>query len=491
MIALPILIPLACAVLSILSWKNIFLQRALAVFGTLALVVSALQLLQSVRMVGVIAIQVGNWQPPFGISLVVDVFSAIMLLTVAVIAFAVSLYGQAGIDLRRVRHGYYPLFHFLMMGVNGAFISGDLFNLYVWFEVMLMASFVLITFGGEKQSIEGGVKYVILNLLASVLFLAAIGLIYNLTGTLNMADLAQQLRIIGDSQKITLVAMLFFIAFGIKAAAFPLFFWLPASYHTPPVSIAALFAGLLTKVGVYALVRTFTLLFTQNIAYTHTVILIVSGFTMTSGVLGAMAQTDFRRLLSFHIISQIGYLLMGLGLMSVESLTATIFFTVHNMLAKTSLFLVSGLVEQLQGSFDLKKLGGLYASHVWLALLFALPAMSLAGIPPLSGFVAKLGLVQAGFNEKQYLIIAVSLVVSIMTLFSMTKVWNEVFWKPAVYPVVKKPLSAWMIGGTACLVFISLSLGLLPAPLLSLASQAATLLMHPDSYIQVTLGGMP
>ncbi len=494
MIVLPILLPLAFGILALLAWKASALQKGIALVGTTAQAGISVWLLQVVRSGGIQQVAMGDWPAPFGIVLVVDLFSAIMVTLTAVVALVVALYSQAAIDERRIRHGYYPLFFFLLMGVNGAFITGDLFNLYVWFEVMLMASFVMIALGGARPQIEGAVKYVILNLLASTLFLSAIGLLYNLVGTLNMADLALRLPNIQAGGQVTLIAVLFLVAFGIKAAVFPLFFWLPASYHTPPVAITALFSGLLTKVGVYALFRVFTLLFVQDTEYTHTLILLIAGFTMVTGVFGAAAQTDFRRLLSFHIISQIGYLLMGLGLYSPPALSAGIYFMVHVILAKTALFLVAGIVRQMEGSFDLKKLGGLYARKFGVAFLFLLPALSLAGLPPLSGFFAKLVLVVAGFELDRYLIVAVGLAVSLMTLYSMTKVWNEVFWKDAKAAPARsalKPVSAWMWVPTAGLVLLSVLVGLFAGPLLDLANQAAAQLADPSIYIQAVLGVQP
>jgi len=493
-IALPILLPLLFGILSLFAWQSVRWQKTLGLAGATAQLWAALYLLATVLQNGIQHLLVGSWPAPFGIVLVVDLLSAIMVAVAAVVALVVAAYSQVAIDPPRVQFGYYPLFFFLLMGVNGAFITGDLFNLYVWFEVMLMSSFVMLALGGERPQIEGAIKYVIINLLSSTLFLSAVGLLYNLGGTLNMADLALRLPRLEASGQVTLIAMLFLVAFGIKAAIFPLFFWLPASYHTPPVTITALFSGLLTKVGVYALFRVFTLLFVQDAAYTHTIILVIAGFTMVTGVIGAAAQTDLRRLLSFHIISQIGYLLMGLGLFSQPALAASIYFMVHVILAKTSLFLVAGIVEKMDGSYNLKELGGIYSARFGVALLFLLPALSLAGLPPLSGFFAKLALVVAGFELQQYPIVAAGLAVSLMTLYSMTKIWNEAFWKepqdPAHRPP-RKPISAWFWVPTAALVLLSLLTGLLAEPLLNLASQAAAQLADPSIYIQAVLGAVP
>ncbi len=494
MIVAPILLPLSFAALTLLLWNRPRLQKWLAIAGAALIAGAAFYLLSRVLHDGIQTVQIGGWPAPFGISLVSDIFSAIMLTVTGVITIGVALYSQGQMDLPRVKFGFYPLFFFLVMGVNGAFTAGDLFNLYVWFEVMLMASFVLIALGGEREQIEGAVKYVILNLLASILFLSAVGLLFNLVGTLNLADLATRLPNVQPYGQVTVVAILFIIAFGIKAAIFPLFFWLPASYHTPPVTVTALFSGLLTKVGVYALMRVFTLLFVADAAYTHAIILILAGFTMFTGVLGAAAQTDFRRLLSFHIISQIGYLLMGLGLFSGEALAASIYFMVHVILAKTSLFLVAGVVFAMAGSYDLKKLGGLYASAPAISMMFLLPALSLAGLPPLSGFFAKLALISAGFQLRQYLIVAVGLVVSFFTLYSMTKVWNEVFWKQHPKQGDKarfKPVSAWMWAPTLGFVLLSTAVGFWAEPLYRVCQAAAAQLVDSSMYITAVLGMVP
>jgi multicomponent Na+:H+ antiporter subunit D len=307
-----------------------------------------------------------------------------------------------------------------------------------------------------------------------------------------MADLAVKLPEAASPGLVTTLAMLFLVAFGVKAAVFPLFFWLPASYHTPPVAVSAIFAGLLTKVGVYALIRVFTLLFVQNVGYTHTLILIIAGLTMLTGVLGAVAQNEFRRILSFHIVSQIGYMIMGLGLFTRLALAGSVFYIVHHIIVKTNLFLVSGMAHRLRGTFELKDLGGLYHAHPWLALLFLIPALSLAGIPPLSGFFAKLALLQAGLEIGQYVIVVVALLVGILTLVSMTKIWAEAFWKPAADPPASAVLSPCaLLLPIVILATLTVLIGLAAGPLFALSLQAADQLLDPSYYIQAVLGGRP
>ena len=493
LLLLPVLVPFLTAVSAMSFWHNRMIQRRINITGGVAHALAGLGLLALVWRDGIQVAQIGDWPAPFGITLVADLFSAIMVAIAGIMGLAVAVYSLGSIDERREAFGYYPLLHTLVMGVSGAFLTGDMFNLYVWFEVMLIASFVLMALGGQRDQLEGALKYVTINLLSSALFLISVGILYSVAGTLNMADLARQIdRGAVDSGMATVLSMMFFVAFGIKAGLFPLFFWLPASYHTPPIAITALFSALLTKVGVYALVRIFTLIFVHDVDFTHTLMLVIAGFTMVTGVLGAVAQTEIRRLLSFHIISQIGYLLMGLGLYTELALTGAIFFMVHVIIAKSALFLVSGIVRRVAGSYDLKQLGGLYRAQPGLAAMFFFPALALAGMPPFSGFWAKLTLVRAGLETTDYAIVGVSLAVSVLTLFSMTKIWAEAFWKDrpdqdtAFSPLANRRA---LLAPTIILAALTLLLGLGAEPVLTLAREAATQLLDPSGYIEAVLGG--
>jgi multicomponent Na+:H+ antiporter subunit D len=498
LIVLPVIIPLGTAILLLFLLRWRMAQRALAVISAIGQMFVALLLLKLVWEQGIQVVQIGNWQAPFGISFTVDLLGAIMVVLAALMGLAVVIYSLVGIDPDRQSFGYFLLINILLMGVCGAFLTGDIFNLYVCFEVMLMSSFALMVLGGERAQMEGGVKYVTLNLMSSAIFLTGLGILYGEVGTLNMADLAYKLSLAPNSNLINITAMLFFIAFGIKAAIFPLFFWLPASYHTPPAATSAIFAGLLTKVGVYALIRSFTLFFVQDANFNHQLILILSGLTMVTGVLGAASQFEFRRILSFHIISQIGYMIMGLGLFTRLALAGSVFYLIHHIVVKTNLFLVSGVVNRLKGTYDLKKLGGLYKAYPILALLFVIPAFSLAGIPPLSGFWAKFILIKAGLETSQYLIVITALVVSILTLFSMTKIWNEAFWKKESVKV-SNPTSSdnarlssksylSLILPIGLLALITIVIGLYTEPFFELADRAAQQLMNPSEYIHAVLG---
>ena len=502
LMVLPILIPLLTGATGMLAWRYQRLQRMISVIGAAALLIAAIVLLSEVWSNGIQVMQGGNWPAPFGITLVADLFSAVMVLLAGITGLAVVLYSLVSIDRRREAFGFHPLVHVLLMGVCGAFLTGDIFNLYVWFEVLLIASFVLLALGGERAQMEGAIKYVTLNLISSAIFLAAVGILYGEAGTLNMADISVRLADSPREGLTTALAMLFLVAFGIKAAIFPLFFWLPASYHTPPVVISTLFAALLTKVGVYSLIRVFTLIFTQDTNFTHTLILVIAGLTMVVGVLGAIAQIDFRRLLSFLIICEIGFLLMGLGIFTPLALAGSVFFMIHAIISMSALFLLSGVTERIFKTFNVTNMGGLYQSYPVLSVLFLIPALGLAGLPPMAGFFAKVTLLQAAIEAESYTIVIVALIVSLLVLIAVAKIWVEAFWKNPPYTAAQRlanPNAICASGSRLVLLFapivtlaaLTLLLGLASEAVLAIAVGAGEQLMNPDGYIDAVLGGRP
>ncbi len=477
----------------LLGHNSLAFQRVGGVACASLTFILSLYLVYVVDQADFVVIQVGAWEAPFGISLVADRFSAVMVAVSSFMGAAVAVYALGEIDDVRLRKFFFPLYLVLIFGVNGAFLTGDLFNLYVWFEVMLIASFVLISMGGGKGELEGGLKYVVLNLLSSIMFLAGAGIIYGQTGTLNMADIARTLSMTPDAGWVTSSSMLLLVSFGLKAGIFPFFFWLPASYHTPPSTVSAIFAGLLTKVGVYALFRAYTLMFVPIFPQVQPLILVLAVLTMVTGVFGAASHFDMRRILSFHIVSQIGYMILGLAFMTPLALAAAIFYLVHHIIVKTNLFLVSGMVVRLKGSCDLAKVGGLLKSAPWLALLFFIPAFSLGGIPPLSGFWAKFAMVKAGLQIESWIAVTAALLVGVLTLFSMTKIWAEAFWKEQPADVDAQPLRnpaghfAYMVVPVAVLAVSTILIGLFGEPLFSFSERAAAQLLNPQEYISAVL----
>jgi multicomponent Na+:H+ antiporter subunit D len=488
MLLLPILVPLATAIILQVLPHRPQLLRSVTFAGAVAILAAAVALLVQVEANGIQVVQIGGWPSPFGITLVADLLSAMLVVMVGVTAVAVTATSFAGVDPRRETLGYHALIHVLLTGVSGAFLTGDLFNLYVWFEVMLIASFVLMALHRTKGQLRAAFTYVGLNLLASSVLLTAIGLLYGQAGTLNLADLA---RAWPERQTPALdagLAMLFVTAFGIKAGLFPLFFWLPASYHTPPAPIAALFAGLLTKVGVYALIRVFTLLFRDGTGPMYTVLFALSMLTMVAGLIGAIAQRDFRRVLSFNLVGHIGFTTVGLALWTPLALAASIFYMLHHIVVITSLYLLSGLFLRLRRSTRFSSLGGLYRTNLSVAVVAMIPIFSLAGVPPLSGFVAKLGVIKAAVAVESFWLVGVALSVSLMTLLSMGRLWDEAFWKPAAAGAVDPPIGPAVIGPIAALAIVTLGLTFAAEPVFNLSSRAATQLLDANEYMRAVLG---
>ncbi len=489
----PIFIPFATAVLAMLAYRSTAMQRGIGLAGALALLAAATAIAIEVAANGPVATQAGGWEAPFGITLVADGLSAVMLVLTGIVAVAVTLYGLTDATYEEERFGHHPLTHGMLAGISGAFLTGDLFNMYVWFEVMLIGSFGLLVVGGGRAQLDGAVKYVGLNLIATVAFLSGVGLLYGATGALNMADLHG--RLAGREGETAIIASAAFLvfAFGSKAALFPAFFWLPASYHTPSFTTSALFAALLTKVGVYALVRVFTLVYDIDGTPIQTVLLWGAVLTMVVGVLGALAQSQVRRVLGFSIISSVGYTILGLAMGTPLALAGALFYLFQDVLVKANLFLSAGMARRLTGSEDFGAGGGIWRARPWTSLLFLIPALSLAGVPPFSGFWAKLVLAQATVEAGRFGLTLVVLGVGLLTLFAMARIWAAIFW--AAHPrgdgAITARLPAMMLVAMVALSALIVYLGLSAGDFIALASGIAAGMLDPAAYLAAVRGGAP
>ncbi|MBN7117067.1 proton-conducting transporter transmembrane domain-containing protein [Ectopseudomonas oleovorans] len=486
----PILIPLCSLLLAIILRRHLLAVRVLSLTGALLLLAVGLMLVWQAAQGVVLSGQVGGWQAPFGISLVIDRLSAVMIAISALVALVTLLYGVAKDNDSTIGRDFHLFIQGLLTGICGAFITADIFNLYVWFEVLLIASFALMALGGGSRRLAGSMTYVALNLFATLIFLLSAGLVYGASGTLNMGELAMIMRSGEAPPGVTPALLLMLLSFAIKAALFPVFGWLPATYHVALTAVSAMFAGLLTKVGVYALIRLVTLLWPEH-GLPHQLLLWVACATMLVGVLGAAAQTEVRRILSFHIVSQVGYMILGLALATPLALAGAVFYLIHHIVVKANLFFIGGLAARICGSERLADMGGLYKRMPWLALLFAIPALSLAGIPPLSGFWAKFLLVKASLDAAAWWAAGIALLTGVFTLLSMNKIWNEAFLKP--HPRGEEALqtvtgirAAWL--GMSALALLTVLIGLGAGPLIDYAVAAAAQLADPQAYLQPFTG---
>ena len=492
LVSLPIVLPLLGAAVSVLVGRWRRAQRVVGIGVLAVLVAVSIVLLVEVDRNGTLVVEAGGWAAPMGITLVADRFATILLAVAEITLLTVLVYaiGEPGAERNHV--GFQSAYLVLSAGVAASFLTGDLFNLFVAFEMMLTASYVLLTMGGRGEQVRSGMTYIVISLIASTLFVTALALVYSATGTVNMAHLAERIGELPPALRGSF-AVLLLVVFGIKAAVFPLFFWLPDAYPTAPSPITAVFAGLLTKVGVYAIVRTQLLLIPADDRPT-TLVLVVAAATMVVGVLGAIAQDDIRRILSFTIVSQIGYMVMGLGFFTIAGVAALIYSMLHHIIVKTALFLVAGLIHRASGSSRLSRIGGMVRSTPFLATMFLVAALSLAGIPPLSGFVSKFALIEAGVVDDHYPVIAVGLVVSLLTVFSMMRIWMGAFWSPPEDETTADRVIQNRAGGpvmmvlpTVALVACSLAVAVAAGPLFALSERAADDLLSPASYIDAVL----
>lgn len=474
----PVGVPLIAAGLAILLHRAPKVQRAVLEAGVLLTLAAAVLLLARVARHDMVTTAFGGWRPPFGVTFVADRLSAALATVTGLVALAVVIYTRAEVGDRRRRRGFDALFLAMLAAVNGAFLTGDIFNLYVWFELMLVTALGLMTLDRRHAQMDGAIRYASMSMLGATLILLGIGMLYGEVGSLNMVDLAEKLT--GRPPTVTLSASGFLLlaGFALKTGLFPLFFWLPASYHTAPIAALAALAGLLTKVGFYACLRVFVLIF--GIAGAPVVPGLPALFgglaagTMIAGVLAAIAQVDIRRLLSYHIVGQVAYPMVGLAMASFAGVAAAIFYMLHTMLVQTGLFLGAGAVARANGSYDIRRCGGLMFHQPLFAGLFALLAFSMVGVPPLSGFWGKVFVIDAAFRGGKVWLAVVALVVGFLTLYSMSKLWSQAFWKaPPRTRRAPRRIPVAMIVALALLCACTLGIGLAVEPVWEYVSAAA------------------
>ncbi len=498
-IILPLIVNLFAAIIQLFFWRKTVAQRVISIAACFVVMLLSAQLVSKVYNDGILVMEAANWKAPFGIVFVADLFSSILVLLASIAGLAVSAFSSVSVARARMLYGYFPIFHFLMMGLIGAFLTGDIFNLYVWFEVIIISSFVLMTLGGRKAQIEGAVKYMAMNILASTFFLTGIAVLYGITGTLNMADLSIKIAAFDNRNLANIAAIFFIIGFGIKSAVFPLYFWLPSSYHTPPSAVVAIFAGLLTKVGLYALFRVCTLIFIPD-EFLKNLLIGIAIFTIITGAFGAFIKRNIRRMFSYLIVCHIGFVLAGLGMYTEIAFVGALLYLFHDIMVKTNMFLIAGVIRQLRGTMNMDELGGLYTDYPKISLLMAIVLFSLVGIPPLSGFWPKIYLFEAGFMTGNYVMVGAIIIGSFITLYVISKMWADVFWKNSpkevnsegksvadafkTLPVLNKVL---LISPVVMLAMISLYIGIFSEHITIAAKQIAAEMMDTTPYIEAVL----
>jgi multicomponent Na+:H+ antiporter subunit D len=491
LVILPIIIPVISGMIMVIFRKRIKLQRFLGVFSTIAILIVAVFLIIQNKTEGIQTLQLGGWEAPFGISMVADMFSSLLILVTSIVAFCCLLYAFPSIGKEREAYYFNPLFLFLIAGVNGSFITGDIFNLFVCFEVMLVSSYVLISLGGTKIQLRESIKYILINILSSFLFLVAIAFLYAMTGTLNFAHLSVRVAEVGQEGLMTTVAILFLVVFSLKAGLF-LFFWLPGSYSAPPTVISAIFAALLTKVGIYAIMRIFTLVFYHDPGVIHLLIGILAALTMLLGAIGAVAYNDIQRILTYNVIVGVGFILAGVASYTTAGMTGSIYYLIHDMIVKALIFLLGGTIIHLTGTSKLKEMSGLIRLHPQLGWMFFIAALSLSGIPPLSGFLGKIFITEGTFETGYFWLGSISLFTSLMVLYSIMKIFMNCFWGYTdLTEEDEKGTTKGLLLPIAILTMLTIALGLGAEGIHEYVDLAVEGLMNPSIYIEAVFGIEP
>ena len=489
LIVLPIIIPIMVGVILVFLRPYVLAQRVISLVTMTGIAGVSVYILNQIQLEGIIQLDFGGWEAPFGILFVADSFAMLLVLTASVVTAICLIYAFSSIGESHEKMFFYPFVLFLIAGVNGSFLTGDLFNLFVCFEVMLLASYVLVNFGGKKAQLRESIKYVVINVLSSWFFLVALAYLYGTVGTLNMAHLSDRVAQAGQGPLLTTISILFLIVFSLKAGLL-LFFWLPGSYSVPPTVIAALFGALLTKVGIYALFRTFTLIFYHQPAITHTLIGIMAALTLIVGCIGAIAYKDVRLIASYNVVIAVGFILIGLAVATEVSIEGSIYYVIHDMLAKAMLFLIVGTMIALTGKTKINEMSGLIRNYPILGWMFFLVACSLAGIPPLSGFVGKVLVGQGAVESGSYILLALAFISSIVVLYSLLRIFlNTIFGETIISIEEEEPLKRGMLVPIVLLGICTIGLGLGAEALSEYVNNAAHTLSNPAVYIEAVLGG--
>lgn len=482
-LVLPMVIPILTGIVLVFLRRFIHIQRWMSVLAMVANIIISIFILNRIQTEGILRLDFGGWEPPYGILFVADSFSLLLVLTTSIVTAITLIYAMSSIGSAREKMFFYPFVNFLVAGVNGSFLTGDLFNLFVSFEIMLLASYVLITLGGSKFQLKESLKYITINVLSSWVFLVGIAYLYGTLGTLNLADLSVKVSEVGQTPLLTVISILFLLVFGLKSGLL-LYQWLPGSYSAPPPAIAALFGALLTKVGIYAMFRMFTLIFYHEPSITHTIIGIMAGLTLIGGSLGAIAYNDIRKIVAYNVIIAVGFILVGLAVSTTASLEGSIYYLVHDMIVKALLFLLAGTMIMLTRTNKLDEMSGLIRNYPTLGWLFFISMLSLAGIPPFSGFIGKVLIGQGTIESGSYILLALGFISSLFVLYSLLRVFMNAFWGGTMISEEDEtPLTKGILTPLILLAFATLALGMGAEGISTYVIDAADTLMNPSIYI--------
>jgi multicomponent Na+:H+ antiporter subunit D len=480
-------IPLLIGIILIFLKPYIKTQRVITLIGILATIASSIYMLQLVQTEGILRLDFGGWEPPFGILFVADSFASLLVIVASIVTLLCTIYAFSSIGERMEKMYFYSFVNFLIAGVNGSFLTGDLFNLYVNFEIMLLASYVLIALGGRREQLRESIKYVVINIVSSWIFLIGIAYLYGQLGTLNMAHISALISESGQTPMLTVTSLVFLVVFALKSGLL-LYMWLPGSYSAPPTPVAALFGGLLTKVGIYVMIRVFTLIFYHEPQITHTVIGIMAGLTLILGSIGAIAYKNIRQIVAYNVIIAVGFILVGLAVMTQSALEGAVYYLMHDMIAKSLLFLLAGTMITVTGEKRFDNMSGLIRNYPAFGWMFFIVMLALAGVPPLSGFIGKVLVGQGAIEVGSYILLALAFISSIFVLYSLLRIFLNSFWGETIISFDEEvPMRKGWMTSFVSLTVLMVVLGLGAEFFAPYVMDAAETLMNPDIYIDAVM----
>lgn len=490
----PVLIPLFTGIVLLLgTGRPLALQRSISFLSIVLQLIVAMFLISGSFNGAITVYALGNWTPPFGIVLVVDRLSALMLLTTAVLAFFSLWYAVRGND--KPADSLHSVVHFLLMGINGAFLTGDLFNLFVFFEVLLLASYTLLLHGGGAARIKSGLHYVLLNLAGSSLFLLSAAILYSVTGTLNMADMALKVAHASPEQTplLTAGALLLLVVFGLKAAMVPLYFWLPRAYASASAPVAAMFC-IMTKIGLYAIIRVYSLIFGNdagelaNVA--HPFLWPLALITLALGATGALAARELRLQIAYLVVVSVGTLLAGIALNTSAALSATLYYLMHSTWVCAALFLLADIIMHQRGATaDRIITGPAVRQAVMLGSLFFIASAAIIGMPPLSGFVGKLMILSAADSEQHtFWLWTLLLLSSFVMIIALSRSGSTIFWRTENRTAKADKADPGALLAVIGMLSLTLVLSLAGEPAIRFSQALANQVMTPSLYINAVLG---
>lgn len=481
----PIFIPLLFAALTIFFRHKIYVQKAIALIANLIVIVLAAFNIVQVNQHKILILEMGNWISPFGITLTLDGINAILILVSSLVFLGTLTYSFKTMDEKSEKSFFYTGFLLIMVGINGAFTTGDIFNLFVFYEILLMSSYLLLLVGIKKEQLKSSISYVLMNVFAGSLFVISVGYLYTMVGSLNMAYISQTITKLEDKRGIFLVGAVMLFVFAMKGALFPLFTWMNRAYAAPPVAVSVIFAALLTKVGLYSIIRTYALFYYES-SFIKYFLLCLGIISIIAGCIGAIYQSNLKQIVIFNIVISLGVMVTASASLNTSAIKGVILYAINDILLKAVLFIIVGIIIYISGVNNIKKCG-LINKYPLLAWTFFITTLALSGVPPLSGFYGKAMIIRGLVEDHQIFASIVVTLSGLVVFYSLIKIFLNIFYDNINKNLELKPLPKTLLLPAITLLIIASSIGFASNFIDPFIDQASKVITNPQIYIDLVL----